>query len=108
MLAISATKKRGPTMMHNIHTRNLREVIICNEFGQPIGPVTEENDVVGKFSRFLGTISRTYSYAPLIYNSWHKVPDKDRMWEYVLVCSYASSLYVWIFLLLLIRYYSSL
>ncbi|PWA77943.1 transposase, Ptta/En/Spm [Artemisia annua] len=71
-------------MMHNIHTRNLREAIICNEFGQPIGPVTEEKDVVGKFSRFLGTIARTYSYAPLIYNSWHKVPNKDRMWEYVL------------------------
>ena len=96
--------------MHNIHTRNIREVIICNEFGQPIGPVTEEKDVVGKFSRFLGTIARTYSYAPLIYNSWHKVPNKDRMWEYVLVCFYVvtSSLYVWSFLLLLIRYYSSL
>ncbi|GJX54162.1 transposase, Ptta/En/Spm [Tanacetum coccineum] len=83
---ISTTKKRGPTMMHNIHTREFdrREAIICNEFKQPIGPSTKENDVVGKFSRFLGTIARTYSYCPLTYSSWHKVPDKDRMWEYVL------------------------
>ncbi|GKD10098.1 hypothetical protein Tco_1189783 [Tanacetum coccineum] len=73
-------------MMHNIHTREFdkREVIICNEFGQPIGPLTKANDVVGKFSRFLDTIAHTYSYCPLTYNSWHKVPDKDKMWEYVL------------------------
>nr|GEV82066.1 hypothetical protein [Tanacetum cinerariifolium] len=84
--AISATKKKRPTMMHNIHTREFdrREVIICNEFGQPIGPSTKENDIVGKFSRFFGTIARTYSYCPLTYISWHKVPNKDRMWEYLL------------------------
>ncbi|KAL8255135.1 hypothetical protein R6Q59_033356 [Mikania micrantha] len=61
-----------------------REVIICNEFGQPVGPVTKEKDVVGRFSRFLGTIARNHSYAPLIYNSWHKVPHKYKIWEYVL------------------------
>ncbi|GKC79220.1 hypothetical protein Tco_1129994 [Tanacetum coccineum] len=73
-------------MMHNIHTQefDICKVIICNEFGQPIRPSTKENDVVEKFSRFLGTIARTSSYCPLTYNSWHKVPDKDRMWEYVL------------------------
>ncbi|KAL4573773.1 hypothetical protein LXL04_020590 [Taraxacum kok-saghyz] len=82
---ISTSKKRGPTMLHDVHTRNAkqREVIICNEFGQPVGPVTE-NDVVGKFSRFLGTIARTHSYAPLTCASWHKVPHKDKIWEYVL------------------------
>ncbi|PWA75358.1 hypothetical protein CTI12_AA244380 [Artemisia annua] len=52
--------------------------------GQPIRPVTEEKDVLGKFSRVFGTIARTYNYAPLIHNSWHKVPDKDITWEYVL------------------------
>lgn len=72
-------------MMHLVHTRKEREVIICNEFGQPIGPTTTEKDIVGKFSRFLGTIARNYSYAPLTYNSWHKVPNKDKIWEYVLV-----------------------
>ncbi|KAF5788962.1 hypothetical protein HanXRQr2_Chr09g0365291 [Helianthus annuus] len=84
---ISKTNKRGPTMLHLVHTRkvNEREVIICNEFGQPVGPATKEKDIVGKFSRFLGTIARNHSYAPLTYSSWHKVPHKDKIWEYVLV-----------------------
>ncbi|KAL4573558.1 hypothetical protein LXL04_020368 [Taraxacum kok-saghyz] len=65
---------------------NEREIIICNESGQPTGPQTEENDIVGKFSHFLGTIARNYDYALLTYNSWHKVPDKEKekMWEFVL------------------------
>ncbi|KAI3785193.1 hypothetical protein L1987_44307 [Smallanthus sonchifolius] len=83
---VSKSKKRGPTMMHVVHTRKLneREVIICNDFGQPIRPVTEEKDIVGKFSQFLGTIARNHSYASLIHNSWHKekydVPDTARTW----------------------------
>ncbi|KAI3754181.1 hypothetical protein L1987_53959 [Smallanthus sonchifolius] len=47
--------------------------------------VTEEKDIVGKFSQFLGTIARNHNYASLIHNSWHKVPHKDKIWEYVLV-----------------------
>ncbi|KAL8250590.1 hypothetical protein R6Q59_034283 [Mikania micrantha] len=80
------SKKRGPTMLHVVHTHkvNDREVIICNEFGQPVGPVTNEKDVVGRFSRFLGTIACNHSYASLIHSSWHKVPHKDKIWEYVL------------------------
>lgn len=72
-------------MLHDVHTRKVdeREVIICNEFGQPVGP--EENGVVGKFSTFLGTIARNHSYSPLTHSSWRKVPHKDRLWEYVLV-----------------------
>ncbi|KAL8255313.1 hypothetical protein R6Q59_033534 [Mikania micrantha] len=83
---ISKTKKRGPTMLHDVHTRieDEREVIICNEFGQPVGPVREGKDVVGKFSRFLGTVARNYSHAPLIHSSWQKVPHKEKIWEYVL------------------------
>ncbi|KAK9074853.1 hypothetical protein SSX86_003172 [Deinandra increscens subsp. villosa] len=85
-IEISNTKKRGPTMLHLVHTRRVdeREIIICNEFGQPVGPVTKEKDVVGKFSRFLGTIARNNNYAPLIHTSWKKVPNKDKIWEYVL------------------------
>ncbi|KAL8214100.1 hypothetical protein R6Q57_003549 [Mikania cordata] len=84
--SISESKKRGPTMLHLVHTRKVddREVIICNEFGQLVGPVTKEKDVVGRFSRFLGIIARNHSYAPLIYNSWHKVPHKYKIWVYVL------------------------
>ncbi|GKA20105.1 transposase, Ptta/En/Spm, partial [Tanacetum coccineum] len=83
---ISNTKKRGPTMMHGIHVREFDacETIVCNKFGQPIGPVTKERDTVGQFSRFLGTIARNASYAPLTYSSWPKVPDKEMMWKYVL------------------------
>ncbi|KAL4586572.1 hypothetical protein LXL04_011209 [Taraxacum kok-saghyz] len=83
---LSITKKRGPTMMHGVQVRNFndREAIICNEFGQPIGPVTEEKDTVGQLSRFLGTIARTYSHAPLTHTEWRKVPNKEKMWEYVL------------------------
>ncbi|GAB4831504.1 hypothetical protein Ancab_005522 [Ancistrocladus abbreviatus] len=36
---------------------------------------------VGEFSRFLGTIGCDYDYAPLLYSSWHKVPNKEKMWE---------------------------
>ncbi|KAL4583779.1 hypothetical protein LXL04_008362 [Taraxacum kok-saghyz] len=82
------TRKRGPTMMHGLQVRtiNEREVIICNEFGQPVGPQTEEKDIVGKFSLFLGTIARSHDYAPLTYKTWHNVPDKEKekMWEFVL------------------------
>lgn len=84
--AISTTKKRGPTMMHAVHVRGFdaRETIVCNKFGQPIGPVTKEKDTVGQFSRFLGTIARNASHAPLTYKSWPKVPNKEMMWKYVL------------------------
>ncbi|KAL2938599.1 hypothetical protein RDABS01_022048, partial [Bienertia sinuspersici] len=86
-VAIHETKKRGPTMMHHVHTREFdkHKVIIFNELGQPIGPVTQEEDTVGEFSRFLGTIARDYSYAPLTIRSWHDVPHKEKMWEYVLL-----------------------
>ncbi|KAH9604374.1 hypothetical protein KSS87_019263 [Heliosperma pusillum] len=32
-----------------------------------------------------GTIARDYSYAPLIIDNWRKVPNKDKIWEYVLM-----------------------
>ncbi|KAM0008667.1 putative transposase, Ptta/En/Spm, plant [Helianthus debilis subsp. tardiflorus] len=85
-IGISKTTKRGPTMLHTVHMRKFdeREAIICNDFGQPIGPIREGKDVAGEFSRFLGTIARNHSYAPLIYSSWQKVPHKEKIWEYVL------------------------
>ncbi|KAI3677119.1 hypothetical protein L1987_86739 [Smallanthus sonchifolius] len=85
-IEVSKSKKRGPTMMRVVHTRKLneREVIICNEFVQPIGPVTKEKDIVGKFSQFFGTIACKHNYASLIHNSWHKMSHKDKIWENVL------------------------
>ncbi|XP_035834063.1 uncharacterized protein LOC110885587 [Helianthus annuus] len=85
-LVTSKSKSRGPTMLHVVHMQSIheRKVIKCNKYGQPIGPETAEKDVAGEFSRFLGTIARNYDYAPLTYASWHKVPNKDRIWQYVL------------------------
>ncbi|GJZ28126.1 hypothetical protein Tco_0572773 [Tanacetum coccineum] len=40
--------------------------------------------LVDEFFWFLGTIARNASYAPLTYNSWPKVPNKEMMWKYVL------------------------
>ncbi|KAJ8420560.1 hypothetical protein Cgig2_032394 [Carnegiea gigantea] len=46
--------------------------------GQPIGPLDK---VVNEFSKFLGTIAHDYTWAPLIYTNWSKVPNKDEMWD---------------------------
>ncbi|KAL8257441.1 hypothetical protein R6Q59_029482 [Mikania micrantha] len=76
----------GDALIHDqVHCLELEKATedICNEFGQLVGPVREGKDVVGKFSRFLGTIARNYSHAPLIHSSWQKVPHKEKIWEYV-------------------------
>ncbi|KAH9609797.1 hypothetical protein KSS87_016180 [Heliosperma pusillum] len=80
-------KTRGSTMLHDVHMRpyKKRKAIFLNEFDQPIGPITEKEDTVSEFSLFLGTIARDYGYAPFVYNTWRKVPNKEKMWEYVLV-----------------------
>ncbi|KAH9603542.1 hypothetical protein KSS87_015574, partial [Heliosperma pusillum] len=80
-------KTRGPTMLHDVHMRpyKKRKAIFLNEFGQPIGPITEKEDTVSEFSLFLGTIARDYGYAPLVYNTWRKMPNKEKMWDYVLL-----------------------
>ncbi|KAL8205517.1 hypothetical protein R6Q57_009068, partial [Mikania cordata] len=38
------------------------------------------------------TIARNHSYASLIHSSWHKVPLKDKIWEYVLIRSIVCGL----------------
>ncbi|GJZ20457.1 transposase, Ptta/En/Spm [Tanacetum coccineum] len=40
--------------------------------------------LVDEFFWSLGIIARNASYAPLTYNSWPKVPNKEMMWKYVL------------------------
>ncbi|KAL2904433.1 WD repeat-containing protein pop1 [Bienertia sinuspersici] len=78
--------KRGPTMMHKVHMRSFDkcEAIVLNEFGKPIAPVTLEKETVGEFSRFFGTIARDYGIAPLLHKTLKLVPNKEKMWEYVL------------------------
>ncbi|KAH9620300.1 hypothetical protein KSS87_005712 [Heliosperma pusillum] len=79
-------KTRGSNMLHDVHMRpyKKRKAIFLNEFGQPFGPITEKQDTVSEFSPFLGTIAQDYGYAPFVYNTWRKVPNKEKMWEYVL------------------------
>ncbi|CAH9102779.1 unnamed protein product [Cuscuta europaea] len=74
-------KTRGPTMMHAVHTREQRECIILNRFGQPIGP---DDKTLNEFSSFLGTIAHNYEFAPLVISTWCRMPSKERMWQYVL------------------------
>ncbi|XP_021718807.1 uncharacterized protein LOC110686496 [Chenopodium quinoa] len=78
-------KTRGPTNMFEVHARKWedRVAIYCNDKGQPIGPSKAKDEL----SLFLGTIVRDQNWAPLIYTDWHKVPNKDKIWEYVQVNS---------------------
>ncbi|KMS96128.1 hypothetical protein BVRB_001970 [Beta vulgaris subsp. vulgaris] len=69
-------------MCKDVHewTVDDRKPIILNEMGKPIGP---DKKTLDKFSRFLGTLARNCSLAPLNKLNWHKVLDKDRIWEFV-------------------------
>ncbi|XP_060961764.1 uncharacterized protein LOC133031973 [Cannabis sativa] len=51
--------------------------ITCNEFGQP------HDKNASKLTNFIGTLVRDGKNAPINYKSWHKVPDKDRMWKII-------------------------
>ncbi|KAJ8446480.1 hypothetical protein Cgig2_028447 [Carnegiea gigantea] len=67
-------------VLSDVHARTLedRVPIFFNEHGQPIGPIEKAYD---EFSKFLGTIAHEHSWVPLIYTNWHKVLDKDKMWD---------------------------
>ncbi|KMT17550.1 hypothetical protein BVRB_2g037490 [Beta vulgaris subsp. vulgaris] len=69
-------------MCKDVHawTAEDRKPIILNEMGKPIGP---DKKTVDKFSRFLGTLARNSSLAPLNKLNWHHVVDKDKIWSYV-------------------------
>ncbi|KAJ8421379.1 hypothetical protein Cgig2_001121 [Carnegiea gigantea] len=66
---------RGPTLLYNVHARKLENhvPIFLNEHGQPVEPT----------DKFLGTIAHEHLWEPLIYINWHKVPNRDKMWEFV-------------------------
>ncbi|XP_057248929.1 uncharacterized protein LOC125495185 [Beta vulgaris subsp. vulgaris] len=73
-------------MCKDVHawTAEDRKPIILNEMGKPIGP---DKKTVDKFSRFLGTLARNSSLAPLNKLNWHHVVDKDKIWSYVKIQS---------------------
>ncbi|KAD4585478.1 hypothetical protein E3N88_23079 [Mikania micrantha] len=77
-IGISKTKKRGPTMLHDVHTRieDEREVIICNEFGQPVGP--EKYDVPdGAKAWVLKSIGQSYKVHKCRFKQKHFYQFKD-------------------------------
>ncbi|XP_021764663.1 uncharacterized protein LOC110729246 isoform X3 [Chenopodium quinoa] len=75
-------RTRGPTMCKDVHEWKLeeRKPIVLNEMGKPIGL---DDKTMNTFTRFLGTLARNSSLAPLNKISWHYVPDKEQIWSYV-------------------------
>uniref|UniRef100_A0A803N4N9 Uncharacterized protein n=1 Tax=Chenopodium quinoa TaxID=63459 RepID=A0A803N4N9_CHEQI len=70
-------RTRGPTMCKDVHEWTLeeRKPIVLNEMGKPIGP---DDKTVNTFTRFLGTLARNFSLAPLNKINWHYVPHKEQ------------------------------
>jgi hypothetical protein len=68
--------------VHAIELDEERVEIILDDAGEPIGPT---NEVVAKFSSFIGTIARSPTYCPLIYTTFKAFTDdeKEAMWKFV-------------------------
>lgn len=73
-------------MCKDVHewTLDERKPIILNDMGKPIRP---DKKTLDKFSRFLGTLARNSSLAPLNKLNWHQVVDKENIWSFVKVCT---------------------
>ncbi|XP_021851010.1 uncharacterized protein [Spinacia oleracea] len=76
-------KHRGPTKLTQVHarTREERQYIILNSFGQPVGPTKE---IVEEFKFFLGTLGKDSELAPLNNVNFRDLPTHDKIWDYVL------------------------
>lgn len=66
--------------MVDSHTRNFdeRKLIPLNNKFQPVS-----DDLISELRSFLGTLA--IDHVPLVYVSWHKVPFKANLWEFVKV-----------------------
>uniref|UniRef100_A0A803MY38 Uncharacterized protein n=1 Tax=Chenopodium quinoa TaxID=63459 RepID=A0A803MY38_CHEQI len=75
-------KGRGPTNLFDVHARKWedRVAIYCNDKGQAIGPEKARKEL----TRFLGTIAHDYNWAPLTYTNWKQVPNKEKIWEFMI------------------------
>ncbi|KAF7841699.1 putative transposase [Senna tora] len=80
----SKKRTRRQTSCKNIHARSIevREEVILNDDGQPIGP---REKTVKDLSLFLGTMARNSTFCPLTYTNWKALPSdlKDHMWKYI-------------------------
>ncbi|OIT00739.1 hypothetical protein A4A49_59811, partial [Nicotiana attenuata] len=72
-------QKRGRTKMYTVHGRQERQLIVLNEFNQPIGP---SKAVVKELGSFLGTLARNATLCPLDKFDWRKMDTKDDLWKY--------------------------
>ncbi|KAL8146611.1 hypothetical protein AgCh_004366 [Apium graveolens] len=72
-------RKRGRTKMNHFHNSTKKKVITLNDQFQPVFCGGKWS--VAEFSNFLGTTLRRFM--SLTCASWHQVPEKELLWEYV-------------------------
>lgn len=63
-------------------------MINLSEEGQPIAD--DDDNLISELSNFLGTTVR--EFVSLTCRSWHEVPEKDILWEYVKVTHFKIKL----------------
>ncbi|KAL6582336.1 hypothetical protein OROMI_006350 [Orobanche minor] len=73
-------RRRGKTRMEQVHNREEKKTITLNYLNQP---VADNGKLLSEFSLFLGTTVR--QFVSLTCASWHQVPEKELLWEYVKV-----------------------
>lgn len=66
--------------MNHIHNTSEKKRITLNYLNQP---VADNGKLRAQFSSFLGTTVR--QFVSLTCASWHQVPEKELLWEYVKV-----------------------
>ncbi|KAK1395382.1 hypothetical protein POM88_014438 [Heracleum sosnowskyi] len=71
-------RKRGKTKMNHVHNRAEKKRITLNYLNQP---VADDGKLLSEFTNFLGTTVR--QFVSLTCASWHQVPEKQLLWEYV-------------------------
>ncbi|KAL6572319.1 hypothetical protein OROMI_013277 [Orobanche minor] len=71
-------RRRGKTRMEQVHNREEKKTITLNYLNQP---VADNGKLLSEFSLFLGTTVR--QFVSLTCASWHQVPEKELLWEYV-------------------------
>ncbi|KAH0678947.1 hypothetical protein KY284_020032 [Solanum tuberosum] len=76
---VTQKKKRGNTVMQNVHGRHERKLVVLNRYNQPIGPT---NAIVTELGSFLGTLARNAMLCPLNIHNWKNMDTKIDLWDY--------------------------
>ncbi|KAL8135869.1 hypothetical protein AgCh_010471 [Apium graveolens] len=72
-------RKKGRTKMNHVHNSTEKKVITLNDQFQPVSYGGKWS--LAEFSNFLGTTLK--QFVLLTSASWHQVPEKELLWEYV-------------------------